>query len=216
MQEVDAEVAADPRGLGGLKSDKLKALCMTCPSRGAHQAGPGGAGGGKGGGSGTGWAKELMIDGEGACAWIQPSPRTGDQAGLGETGGALPASPALPHPPLHPPQVPPTAAPCASSTQTRACGRPPTWSGAPAGTPADLHCSRMLSQHRVSTCAPRLPPSPSHLPPCHVCAHVSACSVEAEDRSSGTPHAFLVICCAVEAGEELLLDYGPEFLRHIR
>lgn len=41
------------------------------------------------------------------------------------------------------------------------------------------------------------------------------CSVEAEDVGERTPHAFLVTAAEVSAGEELLLDYGAHFLRHI-
>lgn len=78
-QEVDAAVAADPRGLGGLRADRIKSLGMTSPAccraaaaaaagvANGEAAGGGGSGaaGGKGGvSSRRGWSKELVIDGE--------------------------------------------------------------------------------------------------------------------------------------------------------
>lgn len=61
-QEVDAAVAADPRGLGGLLADKIKAVAMTSPACcEAAEAAAGGAGAGAG--AASGWAKELVIDG---------------------------------------------------------------------------------------------------------------------------------------------------------
>lgn len=61
-QEVDAAVAADPRGLGGLRADKIKALDATSPA--CCEAAEAEAGGARAG-AGAGWAKELVIDG--AC-----------------------------------------------------------------------------------------------------------------------------------------------------
>ena len=70
---------------------------------------------------------------------------------------------------------------------------------------------------RLFTPAPILP----ILPPSHSCPPLAThpnppCSVEAVDERRGTPHVFVVTVAQVEAGEELLLDYGRDFLRHIR
>lgn len=59
-QEADAAAAADPRGLGGLRADKIKSLSMTVP-RDGHRGGA--RGGGSAAGSAPGWSQELVIDG---------------------------------------------------------------------------------------------------------------------------------------------------------
>lgn len=60
VQEADAAAAADPRGLGGLRADKIKSLSMTAPRD--DQGGAAGGGGSEGGGA-AGWLQELVIDG---------------------------------------------------------------------------------------------------------------------------------------------------------
>ncbi|EFN57733.1 hypothetical protein CHLNCDRAFT_142988 [Chlorella variabilis] len=114
-EEVDDAVAAEPRGVGGLRADQIKALWMT-------------AGGEEGGRQPprNGWARELVIDGsESSCRLRFMNAYDGLRA------------------------------------------------------EANVVC------------------------------------VEAEDVGERTPHAFLVTAAEVSAGEELLLDYGAHFLRHI-
>ena len=71
-------MAADPRGLGGLRADKIKSLGMTAgpppqpfitSAATASSSGGGGAAGAAGGRAqrGGGWARELVIDGEAPC-----------------------------------------------------------------------------------------------------------------------------------------------------
>lgn len=104
-------------------------------------------------------------------------------------------------------QVPPRAAPCALPTRQTGCGRSPTSScESQAGCIAaggDIGPS-------AAAAALRQPHQPCFL------ALPKLRSVEAEDVVGGIPHVFLVTVAAVEEGEELLLDYGPDFLRHIR
>ncbi|KAI7844302.1 hypothetical protein COHA_002100 [Chlorella ohadii] len=123
-EEADAAAAADPRGLGGLRADKIKSLSMTAPRD--DQGGAAGGGGSEGGGA-AGWLQELVID-----------------------GGA------------------------------KSC------------------VLRFVNSHQGIRSEPN-----------------TAC-IEAEDIAAGTVHVFMVTIAPVEKGEELLLDYGPHFLRHIR